>query len=47
LHTLTQQWMLDMKLEDDLLATNEFLLLGRSLSYLPEWTSSPADLSRI
>ncbi|HEX3569841.1 MAG TPA: alpha-N-acetylglucosaminidase [Acidobacteriaceae bacterium] len=46
-HTLTQQWMRDMKLEDDLLATNQFFLLGRWLSYLPAWSSSPADLSRI
>jgi alpha-N-acetylglucosaminidase len=39
--------MRDMKLEDDLLATNQFFLLGRWLSYLPAWSSSPADLSRI
>jgi alpha-N-acetylglucosaminidase len=46
-HSLTQQWMRDMKMEDDLLATNQFFLLGRWLSYLPAWSSSPADLSRV
>ncbi|GAC1427325.1 MAG: alpha-N-acetylglucosaminidase [Acidobacteriaceae bacterium] len=46
-HTLTQQWMRDMKLEDDLLATNQFFLLGRWLSYLPAWASSAGDLGRI
>jgi alpha-N-acetylglucosaminidase len=46
-HNLTQQWMLYMKLEDDLLATNEFFLLGQWLSYLPTWASSSADLSGI
>jgi len=45
--SLTQQWMADMKLMDDLLATNQFFLLGRWLSYLPAWSSSPEDLSRI
>jgi alpha-N-acetylglucosaminidase len=46
-HQLTQQWMRDMKLEDDLLATNEFFLLGRWLNYLPAWALSAADLARI
>ena len=44
---LTQEWMRDMQLEDDLLATNEFFLLGRWLSYLPAWASSAGDLERI
>ena len=47
LHTLSQEWMRDMKFEDDVLGTNEYFLLGRWFSYVPEWASSPQDLSRI
>jgi alpha-N-acetylglucosaminidase len=36
-----------MTLEDKLLTTNEYFLLGRWLSYVPAWSSSPDDLARI
>jgi alpha-N-acetylglucosaminidase len=44
LHSLTEEWMRDMEMEDKLLGTNEYFLLGRWLSYVPAWASSPADL---
>lgn len=46
-HALTVEWMRDMDLQDRLLATNEFFLLGRWLSYVPAWSSSPADAKAI
>jgi alpha-N-acetylglucosaminidase len=42
-HALTRQWLRDMQLEDTLLATNEYFLVGRWLSYVPAWSSSPAE----
>ncbi|MES2392865.1 MAG: alpha-N-acetylglucosaminidase TIM-barrel domain-containing protein [Acidobacteriota bacterium] len=42
-HALTAEWMRDMQLQDNLLATNEFFLLGRWLSYLPPWQVTPAE----
>lgn len=44
---LSAQWMEDMKQMDTLLCTNEYFLLGRWFSYLPAWTSSPAELKHI
>ena len=44
LHTRTQQWMESMAMEDRLLQTNEFFLLGRWLSYVPAWAHTPDDL---
>lgn len=41
---LTQQWLHRMQLQDNLLATNEYFLLGRWLSYVPAWASSPSEL---
>ena len=46
-HTLTAEWLDDMKLEQTLLATNEYFLLGRWLSYVPAWSSTPTDLAHI
>jgi alpha-N-acetylglucosaminidase len=46
-HSLTAEWMRDMQMEDKLLSTNEYFLLGRWLSYVPAWSSSPADLEHI
>jgi alpha-N-acetylglucosaminidase len=43
----TDQWMTAITWEDRLLSTNEYFLLGRWLSYVPEWSSSPADLVQI
>lgn len=44
---LTKEWMRDMQLQDDLLQTNSFFLLGRWLSVVPPWASSPAELDRL
>ena len=47
LERLTAEWMRDMQMEDTLLATNQNFLLGKWLSYVPAWASSPEDLERI
>lgn len=47
LHKLVTEWMQDMTLEDELLGTNEYFLLGRWLSYVTAWSSSPEDLASI
>jgi alpha-N-acetylglucosaminidase len=44
---LTGEWLRRMQLQDDLLKTNSYFLLGRWLSYVPEWSSSPAELDRL
>ncbi len=44
---LTRHWMRDMRLQDNLLATNPYFLLGRWLSYVPPWASSPEELRRL
>lgn len=44
---LTGEWLRDMRLQDELLRTNEFFLLGRWLAYVPAWASSPAELARL
>ena len=46
-HTLSAEWLRDMDMEERLLSTNEYFLLGRWLSYVPAWSSSPADLKSI
>ena len=46
-HERTAEWVRDMQLEDTLLGTNEYFLLGRWLSYVPAWVSSPSDLEHI
>ncbi len=42
--SLTARWLEEMNLEDTLLGTSEYFLLGRWLSYVPAWSSSPAEL---
>ena len=44
---LTSEWLHRMQLQNDLLRTNEYFLLGRWLSYVPAWASSPAELDRL
>ncbi len=41
---LTDHWLHRMQLLDNLLRTNQYFLLGRWLSYVPPWSSSPAEL---
>jgi alpha-N-acetylglucosaminidase len=45
--SLTKQWLHDMQLQNNLLETNQFFLLGRWLSFVPPWASSPAELDRL
>jgi alpha-N-acetylglucosaminidase len=45
--TLTEEWMEEMKLEDDLLGTSDSFLLGRWLSFVPAWAADAEDRSRI
>jgi alpha-N-acetylglucosaminidase len=44
---LTKEWLHDMQLQNDLLQTSPFFLLGRWLSFVPPWASSPAELDRL
>jgi alpha-N-acetylglucosaminidase len=44
---LTKEWLNDMELQNNLLKTNQFFLLGRWLSFVPPWASSPAELDRL
>jgi alpha-N-acetylglucosaminidase len=44
---LTAQWLHRMQLQDALLRTNQYFLLGRWLAYVPQWSSSPAELERL
>ena len=44
---LTAQWLHRMELQDSLLQTNSYFLLGRWLQDVPPWSSSPAELARL
>jgi len=44
---LTQEWLRDMELQDKLLQTSPFFLLGKWLSFVPPWASSQAELDRL
>ncbi|HTX05637.1 MAG TPA: alpha-N-acetylglucosaminidase [Steroidobacteraceae bacterium] len=44
---LTRCWLGLMRLQDRLLASNRFFLLGGWLSRVPPWASSPAELARL
>lgn len=44
---LTKEWLNDMELQNNLLQTNQFFLLGTWLSFVPPWASSPAELDRL
>ncbi len=45
--SLTKEWLRDMQLQNDLLQTNQFFLLGKWLSFVPPWASSPQELDRL
>jgi alpha-N-acetylglucosaminidase len=45
--SLTKEWLRDMQLQNDLLRTNPFFLLGKWLSFVPPWASSPQELDRL
>jgi len=40
---LTAEWLDDMRLQNTLLGTDSHFLLGRWMSYVPAWASSPAE----
>lgn len=44
---LTKEWMRDMQLQNDLLQTSPYFLLGKWLSFVPPWASSPRELDRL
>jgi alpha-N-acetylglucosaminidase len=44
---LTKEWLHDMELQNNLLETSQFFLLGRWLSFVPSWASSPVELDRL
>jgi alpha-N-acetylglucosaminidase len=44
---LTRHWLRRMQLLDNLLRTNQYFLLGRWLSYVTPWASSPAELQQL
>lgn len=45
--TLTAEWLHRMRLQDDLLQTNQSFLLGRWFAWVAPWASSPAELARL
>ena len=44
---LTQHWLQLMDLQDQLLATNRFFLVGAWLSHVSPWASTPGERSRL
>ena len=44
---LTKEWLRDMALQDQLLQTSPFFLLGKWLSFVPTWASTPKELDRL
>lgn len=44
---LTQRWLQLMDLQDQLLATNRFFLVGRWLAQVQAWASTPAERTRL
>jgi alpha-N-acetylglucosaminidase len=46
-HRLAEHWMQSIAMEDRLLATDEYFVLGRQLSYVPAWANTPQQLDQI
>jgi alpha-N-acetylglucosaminidase len=44
---LTHHWLRRMQLLDNLLATNQFFLLGNWLANVPPWAANPAELRQL
>jgi alpha-N-acetylglucosaminidase len=44
---LTQRWLQLMDLQDELLSTNRFFLVGTWLDQVPPWASTPDELARL
>jgi alpha-N-acetylglucosaminidase len=47
LHALSDEWLRDMRLQENLLRTNEYFLLGAWLARVPAWASSPQELAQL
>jgi alpha-N-acetylglucosaminidase len=45
--TLTQRWLHLMDLQDELLASSRFFLVGTWLGFVPAWASSPEEAVRL
>jgi alpha-N-acetylglucosaminidase len=45
--TLTQRWLQLMELQDQLLATNRFFLVGRWLAWVRPWATTPDEYARL
>jgi alpha-N-acetylglucosaminidase len=45
--TLTQRWLQLMELQDRLLATNRYFLVGRWLSWVKPWAATPEEYARL
>lgn len=45
--SLTDRWLLRMRLMDTLLQTNQYFLLGRWLEFVPPWASSAAEREQL
>lgn len=45
--TLTQRWLQLMDLQDQLLSTNRFFLVGTWLAYVQPWASTPEERTRL
>lgn len=46
-HALTQRWLQLMDLQDELLSTNRFFLVGRWLAHIEPWASTPQERLRL
>ena len=46
-HTLTQRWLHLMDLQDQLLASSRFFLVGAWLGFVPPWASMPEEAARL
>lgn len=45
--TLTQRWLYLMDLQDQLLASSRFFLVGTWLGFVPPWASTPEEAARL
>jgi len=45
--SLTQRWLYLMDLQDELLASSRFFLVGTWLGFVPPWASTPAEAVRL
>ena len=46
-HALTQRWLGLMDLQDELLASSRFFLVGTWLKFVPAWASTPEEAARL